>query len=165
MGNFQDKLRNNHVEYSSKKTLPFIIALLIQKMNRSKKNYILIEILIAIILITSCLLPLTIDPIVSFAKNKSLWAGAQQEREARLFAASIREKLIQGEIPLQASAKLLEQGTWDKGGTYEVILIKAPEEKGSYHGVKLELKSGKKQKTTYQYYFLIKAYHDQKTPI
>ena len=66
---------------------------------KKKKPFLLLEILIAILLVSICLVPLVQSPIQSFRAELQLLEEMEGERLAEWTFSEIKEKLLKNEIP------------------------------------------------------------------
>ncbi len=66
---------------------------------RKKKTFLLLEILIAILLVSICLVPLIQSPIQSYRAERRLLEEMEGERLADWTFSEIKEKLLKNEIP------------------------------------------------------------------
>lgn len=64
-----------------------------------KKTFLLLEILIAILLVSICLIPLVQSPILSYRAEMSLIEEMEGERIAEWTFSEIKDKLLNHEIP------------------------------------------------------------------
>ena len=66
---------------------------------RKKKSFLLLEILVAILLVSICLVPLIQSPIQSYRAERRLLEEMEGERLADWTFSEIKEKLLKNEIP------------------------------------------------------------------
>ena len=74
-----------------------------------KKPFLLLEILIAILLVSLCLIPLIQSPIQSYRAEMRLLEEMEGERLAALSFSCVKEKLFNAEIPWEKLPSLTEK--------------------------------------------------------
>ncbi len=72
---------------------------------KKKKPFLLLEILIAILLVSICLVPLIHSPLQSYRAEKRLLEEMEGERLADWSFSEIKEKLLRNEIPWEKLPK------------------------------------------------------------
>jgi len=88
-----------------------------------KKPFLLLEVLIALLLVSLCLIPLIRSPVENYRTEIRLLEKMEGERLANLSFAEVKEKLMKGEIPWE---KLPAPGTKTASFSLPPIAIHIP---------------------------------------